>query len=161
MQNQYLTFTLDNTMYAAEVSSVQEVLEYENPQPLPCPDPVIKGIVRSRGKSISVINTRRKFGLADCDPGPETRIIVFEIPDDEQGIVNCIGAIADSVLEVLEIDTAAIEPPPAAGHSEASKFITGISDKDDRFIIILDIAKLFSIKELTNITSFAEAAKEK
>ena len=165
MDAQYLTFTLDNTRYAAAVGSVQEVLEYETPQVLPCSDPVIAGIMRSRGKSIAVVNMRRKFGLPDAAPDGATKIIVFEVHDtshdDSVKTTTCLGAITDSVQEVIEIPADKVEPSPAAvSGMKESKMIKGVSGKGNQFIIILDIEQLFSQDELTTILSLSNIKAE-
>lgn len=161
MDAQYLTFTLDNTRYAAAVGSVQEVLEYETPQVLPCSDPVISGIMRSRGKSIAVVNMRRKFGLPDAAPDGATKIIVFEVHDASLETTTYLGAITDSVQEVIEIPADKIEPSPAAVNGmKESKMIKGVSGKGNQFIIILDIEQLFSQDELSTILSLSNIKAE-
>lgn len=169
MDAQYLTFTLDNTRYAAAVGSVQEVLEYETPQVLPCSDPVISGIMRSRGKSIAVVNMRRKFGLPDAAPDGATKIIVFEVHDASHDALHnasletttYLGAITDSVQEVIEIPADKIEPSPAAVNGmKESKMIKGVSGKGNQFIIILDIEQLFSQDELSTILSLSNIKAE-
>ena len=161
MEAQYLTFTLGDTRYAAAVGSVQEVLEYEKPQVLPCSDPVIAGIMRSRGNSIAVINMRHKFGLPDKQPDSNTKIIVFELHDNEQGTSTYIGAVTDSVQEVMEIPSNEIEPSPAAVKKmKEARMIKGVCGKEEKFIIILDIEKLFSADELTTILSLSNMSAE-
>ncbi len=160
MGTQYLTFTLHDTLYAVEVLQVREVLEYIPPQELPCPDPVIAGLIRSRGQSISVINLRHKFGFQDAEPTKDTRIIVLEVPSDsafcnEQGQM-VFGAIADSVNEVLDLDATAEEHTPEVGHSIAAEFISGIGRVDDKFIIILNMDKVLSFEELEKIAPTEE-----
>ena len=151
MTNQYLTFTLNDTIYAVEVLQVREVLEYAVPQGLPCQDPIIAGLMRSRGQSISVMNLRYKFGFPEVEPTKNTKIIVLEVESDSENAVNgqmVYGAIADSVNEVLELDANAEEPPPEVGNSIASEFISGISQINDKFIIILNMNKVFSFEDL-------------
>ncbi|MBP3416019.1 MAG: purine-binding chemotaxis protein CheW [Spirochaetaceae bacterium] len=155
MGTQYLTFTLHDTLYAVEVLQVREVLEYTPPQELPCPDPVIAGLIRSRGQSISVINLRHKFGFHDVEPTKDTRIIVLEVPSDSafcnaQGQM-VFGAIADSVNEVLDLDPTAEEHAPEVGHSIASEFISGIGSVDGKFIILLDMDKVLTFEEQEKI----------
>ena len=155
MGTQYLTFTSNDSLYAVEVLQVREVLEYTPPQELPCPDPVIAGLIRSRGQSISVINLRHKFGFEDVEPSSDTRIIVLEVPSDsafcnEKGQM-VFGAIADSVNEVLDLDATAEEHTPEVGHSLASEFISGIGSVDGKFIIILNMDKVLSFEEQEKI----------
>jgi len=159
MTGKYLTFTLDTALYAAEINQVLEVLDYEPPQTLPCPDPVIAGIIWSRNRSISVINLHRKFGSTDRQPTKQSKIIVFELTDPVKKTVLYIGAVTDSVLEVLEIEDSQLEPPPETGRRTAADFITGIARKDNLFILILDFSKLFSPDDLTKIISLADNEK--
>lgn len=166
MGTQYLTFTLNDSLYAVEVLQVREVLEYTPPQELPCPDPVIAGLIRSRGQSISVINLRHKFGFEDVPPSSDTRIIVLEVPSNsafcnEKGQM-VFGAIADSVNEVLDLNANSEEHTPEVGHSLAAEFISGIGSVDGKFIIILDMDKVLSFEEQEKIapTTAEHLAKE-
>ncbi len=154
----YLTFMLDTTVYAAEISQVLEVLDYENPQTIPCPDKVIAGIIRSRNRSITVINLHRKFGSPDKEPTKKTKIIVFELQEQSSDSISWIGAITDSVLEVLDIDDNSLEPPPETGHDCHTEFITGISRNADHFVIVLDFSKLFASDELTRIITISDSS---
>ena len=107
--------------------------------------------MRSRGQSISVMNLRYKFGFPEVEPTKSTKIIVLEVESDSENAVNgqmVYGAIADSVNEVLELDANAEEPPPEVGNSIASEFISGISQINDKFIIILNMNKVFSFEDL-------------
>ncbi len=160
MGKQYLTFTLADTIYAVNVFQVREVLSYVPPQTLPNPDPVIEGLIRSRDQSISVINLRRRFGLEDREPDKATRIIVLEICDDESGEENVFGAVADGVNEVLDLDKIGCELTPELGNSPAAAFIKGIGRQDEKFIIILDVDKIFSFSEMAVIEKLASENSE-
>ena len=152
MGKQYLTFKLADTVYAVNVFQVREVLSYTPPQPLPRSDPIIEGLIRSRDQSIPVVNLRRKFGLADRQPDAASRIIVVEVNNYEEGSISVFGAVADSVNEVLDLDTIGFEDTPELGNSPAAAFIEGIGRQDDAFIIILDVDKIFSNPELSEMS---------
>ncbi|MBQ0003449.1 MAG: chemotaxis protein CheW [Treponema sp.] len=150
MTTQLLTFTLNNNLYAFEVFKVQEVLEYTTPVKIPCSSPYVEGLINSRGTGISVINLRKKFSLPDSEPTKDTRIIVVEInkPTEENPDHICtFGAITDSVQEVLEINDKDIEPPPKFGNNISPEYISGLTKKDDKFIIILNEKIIFSASE--------------
>ena len=147
MTTQLLTFTLDNCLNAFKVFKVQEVLEYTRPVKIPCSSPYIEGLINSRGTGISVINLRKKFSLPEIEQSNDSRIIVVEVkkPTAENPDHICtFGAISDSVQEVLEIEEFDIEPPPKFGNNISAEFISGITKKDGKFIIILDEEKIFS-----------------
>ena len=145
MAKQYLTFVVNDVLYAVEVFQVQEVLGYTKPVKLPCAQHYIEGLINSRDHGISIINLRAKFNMELKEPDKYTRIVVLEIHIDD-GIVT-VGAVADAVEEVIEIDEKTIENAPKFGNAISSEFIKGITKKEDRFIIILDVDKIFSFEE--------------
>ncbi len=148
---QLLTFTLNDNLYAFEVFKVQEVLEYTAPVKIPCASPYVEGLIDSRGTGISVINLRKKFSLPEAEPTKESRIIVVEVnkPTDENPDHICtFGAITDSVQEVLEINDSEIEPPPKFGNNISPEYISGLTKKDDKFIIILNEKMIFSTSDI-------------
>jgi purine-binding chemotaxis protein CheW len=60
-----------------------------------------------------------------------------------------LGALADSVQEVLDLDPSEIEPPPKIGTRLKTEFIKGMGKQGERFIILLDVDRVFSEEELT------------
>jgi purine-binding chemotaxis protein CheW len=76
-----------------------------------------------------------------------TCIIIFEIEID--GETTVLGALVDSVQEVMDLDPDQIEPPPRIGTRLNTKFIKGMGKRDNQFIIIMDIDKVFSADELS------------
>lgn len=155
MTQQFLTFTLDNNLYAFKVFKVQEVLVYSNPVKIPCSSKYVEGLINSRNVGIPVIDLRKKFELESVEPSGDTRIIVVEVakPTEENpDHITTFGAICDSVQEVLEVEEMEIEPAPKFGNNISSEFINGITKKDDSFIIILDEEKIFSSSELPKIS---------
>ena len=93
-----------------------------------------------------LIFARMPFGLPETEKTVDTCIIVLEVEMENE--VTVIGAIADSVREVFEINTADIEPPPRIGTRFETEFISGMGKHNDNFIIILDVNKVFSSHEL-------------
>lgn len=159
MTNQLLTFTLNDSLYAIEVFKVQEVLVYTEPTKIPCAASYIKGLINSRDQGISVVDLRKRFDLPDCEPSKDSRIIVLEIPRPtaENPEHTCLfGAITDSVQEVLEVEEEDIAPPPKFGNSISANFISGLTKKDDQFIIILDVQKIFEKTESLAAASSSE-----
>ena len=155
MANQFLTFRLDNNQYAVEVHKVQEVLEYKHITKTPCAAVYVEGLISSRGRSISVINFRKKFGLEDIAPDKDSRIVVFEIAfdnaEENPDNIYVFGAIADSVHEVIEIEDKDVEPAPKFGNNISVNYINGIGKKDGEFIIILNIDAIFSSDEIIKL----------
>lgn len=147
MINHYLTFTLRDALYAVPVSNVQEVLVYTQPEPLPCTASCIEGLISSRGQGISVMNLCKRFELPVSPVTKHTRIIVVELTHIEKEHTVVFGAVADSVEEVLDLETNALEAPPKFGNPISVDFIVGIGKKDDRFVTVLNVDTIFALKE--------------
>jgi len=144
--NQYLTFTLAHEQYAVPVSKVREVLEYTRITTLPKTAAFMKGIINLRGAGVPVIDLRLKFGMAETAVEKDTAIIVLDVDTEESSIL--VGALADAVHEVVEINPDQVEPAPRFGTSLAAEFIAGIGKRDGYFIIILDINRIFGSEDL-------------
>lgn len=142
----YLTFTLDEEDFAVDVSNVKEVLDFTNVTKVPRTPDFMKGVINLRGSVVPVVDMRIKFGLEEAEATVDTCIIVMEVY--MEGEATVIGALADSVQEVFELDPNSIEPPPRIGTRLETEFISGMGKYNDDFIIILDINEVFSADEL-------------
>jgi purine-binding chemotaxis protein CheW len=156
--NQYLTFTLDDEQYAIGVAKVREVLEHTKITKLPRTANFMKGIINLRGTGVPVIDLRLKFGLPETPITKDTSIIVMEVEGQDGNVI--VGALADSVHEVVDIDDKAIEPAPRFGTRLAAEFIKGVGKKDDLFIIILDIDLIFNAEEINFLAAGKEESSE-
>lgn len=158
IDNQYLTFGIDGEIYGIAVAKVREVLEYLKPTKLPKTANFLKGLINVRDVGIPVVDLRAKFGLPEIEITQDTAILVIEIDGADGQLM--IGAIADEVYEVIEIDDALIEPPPCFGVKIDSQFIKNVGKRDDHFIIILDLDKAFNDEESKNIEELAPSTKQ-
>jgi purine-binding chemotaxis protein CheW len=149
---QYLTFRLGDEIFALDVVQVREVLDMCSITKVPGTPDFMRGVINVRGSVVPVMDLRKKFGLPESEQTLDTRIIVMEIAID--GEVTILGTLADSVNEVLDLETDQIEPPPKIGARWRTEFIHGIGKRDDKFLILLDIDRVFSTDEL----ALAEAA---
>ncbi|MFW5696022.1 MAG: chemotaxis protein CheW [Alkalispirochaeta sp.] len=147
--NQYLTFTLLEEQYAVEVYDVKEVLEYTSVTRVPRTQDFMRGVINLRGSVVPVIDLRLKFGMGETEKTIETSIIVMEVEIGGEKVT--VGTLADSVQEVINLEDSQIEPAPQIGTRINTEFIRGIGKQEDRFIIILDIDRIFSEEELTAV----------
>ncbi|MBU1168777.1 MAG: chemotaxis protein CheW [Proteobacteria bacterium] len=145
--SQYLTFTLDEEVYALDIKQVREVLDFTEITKVPRMPGFMRGVINLRGGVVPVVDLRLKFGLTKTEKKVDTCIIIMELTLD--GETTRIGALADSVREVLNLEPDQIEPAPKLGMRLKTDFIKGMGKKNDEFIIILDIDKIFSSDELS------------
>ncbi len=143
---QYLAFKLEEEIFAFDISKVREVLEFNQVTKVPQTPDMMKGVINLRGSVVPVIDLRIKFGMGETEKTVNTVIIIIEIVLDEE--TTMIGALVDSVKEVMDLDSDHIEPPPNIGTRLNTDFIKGMGKVDDQFIIILDIERIFSTDEL-------------
>jgi purine-binding chemotaxis protein CheW len=157
IDNQYLTFGIDGETYGIAVAKVREVLEYVKPTKLPKTADFLKGLINVRDIGIPVVDLRAKFGLPEIEVSQDTAILVIEIDRAEGQLM--IGAIADEVYEVIEIEDDKLEPPPRFGVKIDSQFIRNVGKRDDHFIIILDLDRAFNDDEAQKLDELAPALK--
>jgi purine-binding chemotaxis protein CheW len=143
---QYLTFKLEEEIFSLDISKVREVLDFTRITKVPQTPDFMLGVINLRGSVVPVVDMRLKFGLSKTETTVNTCIIIVEIELDSETTV--LGALVDSVQEVMELDPEQIEPPPRIGTRLNTKFIKGMGKRDDQFVIILDIDKVFSADEL-------------
>jgi purine-binding chemotaxis protein CheW len=155
---QYLTFMLAGENYAVEVDKVKEVLEFTKITHVPKMPPFMLGVINLRGSVVPVIDLRLKFGMDKTEKTVNTGIIVMEISFEGETVI--LGGLADSVQQVIDLDTANIEPAPRIGTRLDTQFIRGMGKYEDNFLIILDSDRVFSSAELFQVSEKAGAAAE-
>ena len=153
---QYLTFKLGDEVFALDISKVREVLDFAAITKVPRTPEFMRGVINLRGNVVPVVDMRLKFGLTKTEKTVNTCIIIVEISLD--GDTTVLGALADSVQEVIDLEPDKIEPPPKIGTRLKTDFIKGMGNRNEQFIIILDIDKVFSVDELSLVQDAGEQA---
>ena len=146
---QYLTFKLADETFAVDVAKVREILEWTTITKVPQTPDYMCGVINLRGSVVPVIDLKQKFGMAVTAKTVNTCIIVVEVEQENETII--IGALADSVQEVFELEQANIEPAPKIGTNLNTDFIQGMGKHNETFIMILDIDRVFGGLELGGI----------
>ena len=156
---QYLTFKLRDEVFALDIGKVREVLDFTTVTKVPQTPDFMRGVINLRGNVVPVVDMRLKFGLSQTEKTVNTCVIITEI--DVDGETTVVGAMADSVQEVLDLEPEQIEPPPRIGAKLNTDFIMGMGKHNDQFIMILNIDKVFSAIELADTKGFdLSAVKE-
>ncbi len=142
----YLSFNLGNEIFAVSVQKVLEVLEVQKITRIPKTPDFVKGVINFRGEILPVVDTRMKFNLNATVMTSKSVIIVFDLSTNEKEMM--LGALADSVKDVLEIRDEDILPVPELSSDYNAEFLRGMIKVENGFIMILNIEKIFSIDEL-------------
>lgn len=151
---QYLTFKLQNEIFALDISKVREVLDFTSITKVPRTPEFMRGVINLRGSVVPVVDMRLKFGMSKTEKTVNTCIIIVEISLD--GDTTVLGALADAVQEVIDLEPDQIEPPPKIGTKLNTEFIKGMGKRDSDFIIILDIDKVFSAEDISLVEDLSE-----
>lgn len=142
---QWVTFKLADETYGISVMQVQEVLRYSDIAAVPGAPSYVMGIINLRGRVVSVIDTRERFGLYSSDVTDNTRIVIIECDN------VVLGMLVDSVAEVVYLRESELEKPPNVGNEETNKYIQGVCNKNNDLLILLDLNKFLSEDELAEI----------
>ncbi len=137
----WVTFRLENEKYGINVMQVQEVLRITEIAPVPGAPSYVLGIINLRGNVVTVIDTRSRFGLPSVENDDSSRVVIIE--SEEQ----VVGILVDSVAEVVDLDSSDIETAPNVGTDESAKFIQGVASHDSELLILVDLNKLLSDEE--------------
>lgn len=137
-----LTLSLDDNVFALEAKYVREILDLVPITEVPTSNPFVGGLINVRGKVVPLADLRHKFGMAKRPDSLDTRIVVIEI--DLDGDQTTIGLLADKVYEVTEMAASSLEETPRIGMIWRQEFIHCIAKRDDAFVVVLDLAAVFS-----------------
>jgi purine-binding chemotaxis protein CheW len=147
---QYLTFLLGKEMFAIDILGIKEIIEYGDLTIVPMMPEFIRGVINLRGAVVPVVDLSARFGRAASLVTRRSCIVIIEA--ESEGEKQDIGVMVDAVSEVLEIPAADIEPAPSFGVKIRADFIGGMGKVRDRFVIILDAAKVLSVNELAMLS---------
>jgi len=139
---EYLTFRLGAEEYGIDILRVQEIRSYEQPTRIANAPAFLKGVVNLRGVIVPIVDLRLKLGCDSAEYNHFTVVIVLNV----RGRV--VGAVVDSVSDVLELTGEAIRPAPAMNATIDTGFITGIGSVADRMLILMDIEALMSSTDM-------------
>ncbi|HVE78809.1 MAG TPA: chemotaxis protein CheW [Gemmatimonadaceae bacterium] len=136
-----VTFRLGEDLFAADIYSVERVLRYQPPTPIPNVPEWIEGVLDYQQRVVPVISLRRRFELPALAGGNDTRILVFNCDGD------WIAGAVDQVLDVAALDPSKVSPPPKMFRGLAAEYLRGIVRRDTRLVLYLDVAHLLSSSE--------------
>jgi len=152
---QYLTFKLADEVFSVDVANIREILDFTTVTKVPQTPEFMRGVINLRGSVVPVVDMRLKFGMPKTEKTVDTCIIVTEMKLEGETVV--VGALADSVQEVLELEPEQIEAAPKIGTRLNTEFIKGMGKHNEQFIIILDINKIFTFDEFVTVQAGMEA----
>ena len=144
-----ISFRIGAQEFCVDIMAIREIRGWTPATALPQSPAFVKGVINLRGAVLPVVDLAAKFGHGTTEPSRTTCIVVVEVLLDNEATV--IGALADSVEEVIDLEPQQIQPAPRIGTQIRTDFIKGMGKRDTQFIMILDIDKVFSAEELASV----------
>lgn len=159
IKNTYLTFRLGSEHFAATIDKAVSILEMLPVTPVPRSPEYMKGVVNVRGEVLPIIDTRMKFGMSPMTLTKTSVIIVFSV--DIAGEKAEVGALADEPGTVVDLHDNELTQAPSIGGKYKSELVKGTFKLDDRFILVLDIDKVFTLDELRELKGMSDTNESK
>ena len=154
LAGKYMTFQLSREEYGLEILKVREIIGLMEITRVPRVPDFVRGVINLRGRVIPVVDLRLKFGMAATAATEQTVIIVVQVQVGGRPLT--MGVLVDRVLEVLNVEAGAIEPPPDLGQAAVDgDFIMGVGKAAHRVVFLLDIAKVLTGHEASQLAGVA------
>ena len=142
-RREFLTFRLGAESYAIDILKVQEIRGWEQPTAIANSPSFIKGVINLRGVIVPILDLRVKFRLPDASYDEFTVVIILNVAS------RVVGAVVDSVSDVLALAQEAIRPTPEFSSATFdTRYITGLATVEDELLILLDIEKLMTSADM-------------
>ncbi len=155
---QYLTFTLDDEVFAMDIRNVREIIQHGTMTKVPLMPAFVRGVMNLRGAVVPVIDLRARFGRPLAQVGRRSCVVIFDALRDGERVE--LGLMVDAVSEVIEIPADRIEPPPQFGASVRREFIQAMGRVGERFVILLDAERALDVEEMARLCDAAQAGAE-
>jgi len=150
-QLQLVSFQLGEELYGVDIMDVKEIVRVQDVRTIPNAPYYVEGIFNLRSEIIPIINLHKRFHLkkAQLEEGDEYLggFIIINIDGSKLGI------IIDRIARVVMIQQSDIQPPPQMISGIGAEYINGVVRQDTGYLIVLDIRRLFSAKELQKLAS--------
>ncbi len=137
-----LTFTLGSEEYGIDILKVQEIRGYDAVTTIANSPEFIKGVINLRGIIVPIVDMRIKFNLGNVTYNNLTVVIILNVAN------RVVGMVVDGVSDVIALMPEQIKPAPEFSSSMDTQYITGLGTVDERMIIVVDIEKLMTSRDM-------------
>ena len=152
-RREFLTFTLGSESYAIDILKVQEIRGYEQPTRIANTPEFIKGVINLRGHIVPIVDLRVKLAVGEARYDSNTVVIILNI------LKRVVGIVVDSVSDVTTLAADAIKPAPEFGATLKTEYITGLAGVGEELLILVDIERLMSSKDMALVDEAAETGR--
>ena len=137
-----LTFTLGSEEYGIDILKVQEIRGYDAVTTIANTPDFIKGVINLRGIIVPIVDMRIKFRLGKVEYDQFTVVIILNVAN------RVVGIVVDGVSDVIALTAEQLKPAPEFSAGLDKQYIMGLGTVDDRMIIVMDIEKLMTSRDM-------------
>ncbi|GEM_PF-1341984 len=136
MTNKWVSFFISNERYCANISSIKEILPYQQANPFPGADQNTEGILSIRGEVLTILNGDKIFSCENITP--KNNIIVIEDESEHR-----LGISIDDIDQIIEVEPEQIERPT----DKTNDFIIGTVNTEEHLYILVDFKSLIDVQQ--------------
>jgi purine-binding chemotaxis protein CheW len=148
---QLVGFRIGRETFGVPIGLVHEIVRVPEITSVPDAPRYVEGVINLRGKIVSIVDLRKRFGESHIEPSRKNRILVAEIQN------KMVGLIVDAASEVIRLPEAEIEAPPEVFEDSELKYVTGVGKLNGRLVILVDLTKILQKGELRRLGDAAVA----
>ena len=142
-------FKIGKETFGVPIGLVHEIVRVPEITAVPDAPDYIEGVINLRGKIVSIIDLRKRFGEKEINRNKKNRILVAEVEG------KLVGLVVDAASEVLKMPAGDIEDPPNVFEEGELNYVTGVGKLKDRLIILIELAKILQKGELRRLGEVA------
>jgi len=151
---QLVVMEIDHESFGVDIGAVNTIIRMQEITAIPRTPDFVEGVINLRGSIVPVIDLRKRLGVHVGETTKASRIVVVEAAD------QVIGMIVDAVAETLRLAHDAIEPPSPVVTTVDSAYVRGVGKQDNRLVILLDLAKVLTSKEIAVLGKIEKHSKQ-
>ena len=151
-EQQIVGFRVGRETFGVPIALVHEIVRVPEITAVPDSPACVEGVINLRGKIISIVDLRKRFGEKEVTQTKKNRILVVEMENKMVGLV-----VVDSASEVLKLPQESIAPPPNVFEEDEVQYVTGVGKLGERLILMVDLQKVLDKGELRRVGDFVSS----
>jgi purine-binding chemotaxis protein CheW len=149
----YINLRIGSEHFAISVFKVLEIIQFEELTHVPNSSDFVPGVLNFRGSIVPVIDMHKRFNVTNT--GEEGRmVVVVDIVNKDKNVL--MGLLVDQVDDVIEFEYKNIKAVPDLGIKYNPEFLEGFIEKDEKFIMVLNIDRVLNVKELAEVSQISQ-----
>lgn len=136
---EFIAFMVRGRQFCIDITSIREIRGWNSATKLPHVPDYVVGVVNLRGTILPIIDVSARFGLGDCEPSPQSVVIVAQVGD------RLAGMLVDSVSDILQVDPDDIRELPDMDTPVGAEFLRQVILHEDAIICEIMLENIFSL----------------